>query len=52
MSKFAKKRQESRLTFVTRSSDVSKGSTLLYQAIDAIAAVARMLYFAKARLPD
>ena len=29
MSKFAKKRQVSRLTFSTRSSDVSKGSTPL-----------------------
>ena len=50
MFKFAKKCQESRLTFGTRSSDVSKGSTPLYQAVDAIAAVARMVYFAKARL--
>ena len=37
MSKFAKKRQESRLTFGTHSSDLSKGSTPLYQAVDAIA---------------
>ena len=29
-----------------------KGSTLLYQLVDAIAAVVRMLYFAKARWPD
>ena len=47
MSKFAKKRQESRLTFGTRSSDISTGSTQLYQVVDAIAAVARMLYFGK-----
>ena len=47
MSKFAAKRQGSRLTFGTRSSDVSEGSTPLYQAVDAIAAVVRMLYFAK-----
>ena len=48
--KFAKKRQESRLG--TRSSDVSKGTITLYRAVDAIAAVACMLYFAKARWPD
>ena len=33
MSELAKKRQESRLTFDTRSSDASKGSTPLYQAV-------------------
>ena len=49
MSEFAKKRQESLLAFGTRSSDVSKGLTPLYRVVDAIVAVARMLYFAKAR---
>ena len=39
MSKFAKKRQESRWTFGTRSSDVSKGLTPLYQQVGAIAAL-------------
>ena len=43
---------QSRLTFGTRSSDVPKKSTPLYQVVDAIAAVAHMLYFAKARWPD
>ena len=52
MYKFAKKRPESRLTFGTRSSDVSKGSIPLYHAVDVILAVARMLYFAKAKWPD
>ena len=40
------------ITFGTRSSDVSKGSTPLYQEIDAIVAVTHMLYFAKATWPD
>ena len=30
---------------------IGSGLTLLYQAVDAIAAVAHMLYFAKARWP-
>ena len=52
MSTFAQKRQESRLTLGTRSSAISKGSTPLYQVVDAIAAVPQMLYFAQARWPD